>query len=568
MAVQIRQRGFRPEELAGVLSKQYQRDSFQAHPDRFWWFTDHVDPARESYLDDLERDFEEGASGIKLLPWFHGLLPDHSGFVKVYELCRRRRKPVVLDLSWWYFHLNPLFNESPARQSLVRSFADYARLLSPLFREFADVPISLAHAGTARTVDDYRDIFPLIAAHPNVSCDLAAATDYSAEFIERLVQAVGAHKVMYGTDWPYWASSGVTCYRTDARRWNLIAEDCSALAEREKQQILAENAERFARYELPDASSYRAAELHRRCAVVVIHDHRPIAADIPLAQAGGVTAKVYNLGVDIEISGNYLASAPVRDGWLEKTRLALEDARGVIDADPERLLLALNAADIERAKREAKLAILLGVEGGKLLEGEIDNLRRFYDLGLRELQLRWAVPNQLVEVDELTPFGLQVVRECQRLGIIVDLTHIPQRAFDQAVEVSQRPLIVSHGTGAELGERVAAIARLRGVIGIHFYSSYLGPTPCVLAVLNAVDDLVQKGGIDVVGLGVDLFPTDGAWGDFQRAQGTSDISWAVPDLSHMQEVTCGLAARGYSDEHIEAVLGGNFLRVCREALGG
>jgi len=88
--------------------------------------------------------------------------------------------------------------------------------------------------------------------------------------------------------------------------------------------------------------------------------------------------------------------------------------------EPQHLLLALKGEDIERAKREGKLAIVIGVEGGKLLEGDLQRLSEFYKLGLRELQLRWAVPNQLVEKTALTNFGRAVVKECHKLGIIVD----------------------------------------------------------------------------------------------------------------------------------------------------
>src|SRR5262249_3603604 len=160
------------------------------------------------------------------------------GFLKVYELCRKHKKPVIVDLSWWYFSLNPLFNETPQRRRLVNSFADYARLLSPVFRQFGDVPFSLAHCGTARTAQDYDDIFALIAAHPNVSCDVAAAADYGPKFVERLVQSVGAHKVMYGTDWPYW-STGPDSYRGGSRRWGMIADQCATLTDRRRQMILA-----------------------------------------------------------------------------------------------------------------------------------------------------------------------------------------------------------------------------------------------------------------------------------------------------------------------------------------
>jgi membrane dipeptidase len=300
---------------------------------------------------------------------------------------------------------------------------------------------------------------------------------------------------------------------------------------------------------------------------VVIHDHNPVAPDVARMRAGGVTAKVYQVGVDVVIGKDFLATAGRPDGWERQARAALDEAKQAVAADPRHLLLALTAGDVIRAKKEDKTAILLGVEGGKLLEGKLDALERFHRLGLRELQIRWAVPNPLVEQDSLTEFGRAVVRECQRLGIIVDLTHMPEKAFWQVVEQATGPLIVSHGTGRELGQRVKAIADRKGVIGIHFYSSYLGVRPSVIQVLDAVDHLVERAGVGVVALGVDFFPTDGKWQDFQRAQGTQDIAWAIPSLAHLEEVTHGLVARNYTDEQIRAILGGNFLRVCREVFG-
>jgi membrane dipeptidase len=567
VAVQIRQRAFRPELLREVISKEYQVKAWRAHKKRFWWFTDHIDPMRKTYREDLLRDFEAGASGIKMLPWFHGVLPVNPGYIPIYELCQKHKKPVILDLSWWYFHLNPLFNEPAGRRKLVRSFADYARLLSPLFRRFDRVPFSLAHCGTARNEKEYDEIFGLIAAHPNVSCDVAAATGYSVAFLEKLVRAVGAHKVMYGTDWPYW-SAGPESYLTGSRRWRIVSHECRALTERDKQLILAGNAERFVGFQLPDAVGDRAHALHKDSIVVVMHDHNPIGPDVPLMRSGGVTAKVYQLAVDVEIGKNFRASADRRDGWQRRAQRALHEACQTIASSPDRLLLALTAADIRRAKKENKIAILLGTEGGKLLEGRLETLRAFYKLGLRELQLRWAVPNALVEKDELTAFGRAVVHECQKLGIIVDLTHIPEKAFFQVTEMSKKPLIASHETGRSLGvKRMKAIAAGKGVIGVHFYTSYLGERPTVLQVLDAVDFIARHAGIQTVGLGIDFFPTTGPWQDFQQAQGTRELAWAIPNLSHLEEVTRALVARSYSDQEIRGILGENYLRVCRDVFG-
>ena len=256
IASEIRSRGSSPVELLPLANAAYQFKSWEAHKDRFWWFPDHIRPIRETYLEELERRFEKGASGIKLLPIFHGLLPDHRAWHPVYELCRKHRKPIILDLSWWYFGKFPLHNESRARRRLAssfESFADYARILHPIFQEFSSVPFSLAHCGTAGVWEDYKGIFSLIARYPNLSCDLAAILDFSPPFIQQLVKAVGPRKIMYGTDSPYWFKKGQDSYRTGRTRWTMIAEECSFLSDEEKQLLLADNAERFARFEMPDS---------------------------------------------------------------------------------------------------------------------------------------------------------------------------------------------------------------------------------------------------------------------------------------------------------------------------
>lgn len=183
----------------------------------------------------------------------------------------------------------------------------------------------------------------------------------------------------------------------------------------------------------------RALQLHRENVVWVIHDHRPIAPDVPLMLKGSVTGKIYNLGLDIDVEQGIAASAARREGWARRTMATLEEAEGAIRADPQHVLLARSVEDILRAKRQGKVAILFGVEGGKLLEGRLELLQTFYDRGLRELQLCWAVPNQIVEEQNLTAFGRQVVRECDRLGIIVSLTHISTPAFFEVLEMTRKP---------------------------------------------------------------------------------------------------------------------------------
>jgi len=244
-----------------VYNNKYQKAAWKKHPDRFWWFPDHIDPTREGYLEDLQRDFEEGASGIKLITVFHGYWPDHPGFMPVYEMCRKHKKPIVMDISYWYLDFMPPINELEGRRNRVKRWSDYGKILAPIFKQYADVPISLAHTGTARRESDFDEILPFIAEFPNVSCDIAASLDWIGNnypaFLQRLVKAVGSHKIMYGTDWPYWAE-GKDSYLKGRYRIKLITQECPSFTEEDKRRILAENAERFVRFEIPQATTKQA----------------------------------------------------------------------------------------------------------------------------------------------------------------------------------------------------------------------------------------------------------------------------------------------------------------------
>jgi membrane dipeptidase len=587
-----------PVKSLPVYSKEYMVDAWKKNPDRFWWFTDHIDPARPGYLDDLKRDFEAGASGAKILAAFHGFLPDHPGFMPVYEMCSELGKPVIVDGSFWYFNsekdpVRPI-HESTHRQKQAETIDGYLTTLETVFRGFPSLAISLAHAGTAAKESDDTAIFQVIREHPNAYCDIAAARGYSAEWLEKLVRAVGAKKVMYGTDWPYWVDEGADSYLKGKRRWSMIAEDCPSLSEQEKQWILAENAERFvgnvlanetsAKSKPASSSLLRAMKLHREHEVLIIHDHNPIEENLPKMLAGGVTGLGYQVGLDVVPGPDYAATAARYDGWAEQTMKAMDEAEQVINANPDRAMLVRKAEDFRRARRENKVAVMFGVEGGKLLEGKLEWLERFHQRGLRELQLTWAFPNQIVEWDGpkgndrwLTPFGRDVVKTCNKLGVIICLTHISswkaRKPFYEVIELTEKPVILSHeaiGKGVEAKE-VKALASREGVIGIHFFSTYLKLDPLgtnVDKVVEQADRIVQAAGIDTVALGVDFFPTTGVWRDLQLGQKPGlDIRWAIEDLGHMPRVTEALLDHGYSEEDVIKIIGGNYLRVCQEVFG-
>jgi len=237
-------------------------------------------------------------------------------------------------------------------------------------------------------------------------------------------------------------------------------------------------------------------------------------------------------------------------------------------------MLAVSASDLVAAKEAGKTAIMLGNEGGKLLEGDLTRLETFYEMGLRELQLAWNLPNQLCMWDGegLTGFGRDVVRELNRLGMIIDIAHLPPDALADVLDLSKRPFVNSHGAAGQQHpvELQQAMVEMGGVLGVHFFHSFLQKqhnAPVGLAdLLDQIDYAVEALGIDHVGLGADFFPTTGRWRTFFEKSLGRRAEWGVPDVSHMPDVTIGLVSRGYSADDIRKILGGNFLRLCEVVL--
>ena len=217
------------------------------------------------------------------------------------------------------------------------------------------------------------------------------------------------------------------------------------------------------------------AERHHRDAIVVVdHDHRPIGPDLPLMLAGGVTAKVFQVTCDVDPEAGFQASRDRCEGWLRLAVRDMADALAQIDRHADLCTLATTVEDVRRAKAENRIAILLGAEGARWLESSLEPLRLFHRLGLRELQLTWAFPNALVPDGNLSDFGKSVVAECGRLGIVVDVTHIPRPAFDQVIALATKPVIVSHGAAASVttdldDHQLRDLAATGGLLGIHFY---------------------------------------------------------------------------------------------------
>jgi len=286
--------------------------------------------------------------------------------------------------------------------------------------------------------------------------------------------------------------------------------------------------------------------------------------DIPRLLDGGVTAQVFALFIE----DRYLPAAAAK-----QTLRLLDTLYGALTDHAAQLMLALKAEDIERAKAEHKVAAIIGFEGAEALEGELGLLRMFYRLGLRLLTIAWSRRNQAADgVAEagtgggLTNFGRQLVEQCNKLGIVLDISHLAPAGVADVLEASTAPIVASHSNAHALcpdarnltDEQLAGVARTGGVVGVTFVPAFIDQDEeqaSLNRLLYHIDHIVGVAGIDHVGLGSDF---DG-FGP-QSPQGLEDVTC-------MPGITAGLVERGYSTDDVRKILGLNFLRVFRAVAG-
>ena len=291
-----------------------------------------------------------------------------------------------------------------------------------------------------------------------------------------------------------------------------------------------------------------------------------------------------------------------------KTQLEQIDiARRVIERYPDRLALATSAADVERAMAAGKVASLLGMEGGHAIENSLGALRAFYALGARYMTLTHSKTLDWADsaTDEarhsgLTRFGEEVVREMNRLGMLVDLSHVSPDTMRAALRVSEAPVIFSHSSARALCDHprnvpddvLAAVKANGGVVMVTFVTSFISPELArasqplwkeyeersrqlkdpkqrealrkeiqarlpkvkvtVADVANHVEHVRQVAGVEHVGLG----------GDYD---GNDDWPEGLEDVSGYPRLVAELARRGWSDDDLGRLASGNVLRVLRQA---
>ena len=332
--------------------------------------------------------------------------------------------------------------------------------------------------------------------------------------------------------------------------------------------------------------------------------------DLPRLIESGLTAEFMSAWVDAPYAARPGAS-------FERAMQHVTTIHAWVDRHPDRLLFATTAADVRRAKREGKVAILIGVEGGHAIESSLDRLRDLHARGVRYLTLTWnnglpwagsSIGADGTRTGGLSDFGRDVVREMNRLGMLVDLSHVSDSTFFDAIAVSSVPVIASHSSARALSDfprnlsddQLRAISRNGGVVNVNFFSRFLdseyraradavdaqiaaarhalrpgADSAAAAAALSArrdsliaalpqtpfsvlidhIDHVARIAGVDHVGIGSDF-------------DGVSALPAGMEDVTRLPRIAQALLDRGYFEQDVTKMLGGNMLRVMERVLDG
>lgn len=362
--------------------------------------------------------------------------------------------------------------------------------------------------------------------------------------------------------------------------------------------------------------------IHRRAIVVDMHadtTQRLVDENVDLeqrladghfdavrAKEGGLDAQFFSIWVEPELFGG---GGP---GAMKRADVQIQAVHDLATRHPETWELASTAADVRRIAAAGKIAALMGMEGGYAIDEKIENVDRYFQMGVRYLSPAWSVStswagssgDEIGKTRGLNDFGKQVIREMNRLGMMVDVSHLSDKAFWDIVNTSTKPVIATHsGCRAIISvprnltdDMIIALAKTGGVVNVIFYPEHIEPgyaekkkkvdaeiasmvqraseaekgdaahkklardrirreeylkrlpPVSVSRIVDHIDHIVKLVGIDHVGIG----------SDFDGVQVVPNDLKSVADLPNL---TKELLRRGYSESDIDKILGGNMLRV-------
>ncbi len=277
-------------------------------------------------------------------------------------------------------------------------------------------------------------------------------------------------------------------------------------------------------------------------------------------------------------------------GWVSQEEVLLNYAAlfAKIEANADKLLVVRDTTDIHRAKKEGKVGVIFAYQDGRPMERDLSLLRVYHQLGLRISGLTYQRKNYFADgcgerTDAgLSKYGIELIREMNRLGVVIDLTHTGNVSSLEAIDASEHPVIFSHNCAKTLydhfrnssDEQLKALAKKGGVNCVGTFAPFLrkGGTQegtTLEDTLNHIDYIAKLVGVEHVGVGLDSAPDSRSplqagtmagrypefdWGKFEHR-------YAIKTISEIRFLTHGLVARGYSDSDIEKILGGNLMRV-------
>ena len=335
-------------------------------------------------------------------------------------------------------------------------------------------------------------------------------------------------------------------------------------------------------------------------------EYRYYQADIPRLRRGHVGAVFFGIAVEPQNFPPHL--------WIPRALELIDAVHQQVRQHSRDIEIALTAGDIRRIHRDGRIAILMGVEGGHMIQDSLPVLRNYYRLGVRYMTLThfktndWADSSADVAAHNgLSSFGRDVVHEMNRLGMMVDISHVSDKTFYDVLEVSHAPVIASHSSLRALcdiprnmsDDMIRALARKGGLVNINFNTAYLDrkaydafaqfrdqrdreiadmmslnggnlrrwemkraiqeryraalPKVGLDALLHTIDHAVKVAGADHVGFG----------SDFDGVSGMVPVG--MEDVSKYPDLVRGLVDLGYSDEDVRKIMGENLLRVMRAA---
>jgi membrane dipeptidase len=329
------------------------------------------------------------------------------------------------------------------------------------------------------------------------------------------------------------------------------------------------------------------------------------------ARRGNLGAEFFSIWVDPETNQGH---------FVQHTFDLIDSVYEQAAHHPDRMMMAFSVADIERAHKEHKLAALMGIEGGHSIENDMHLLRDYYRLGVRYMTLSWSNTNEWADSsgdindtkiqhhNGLTDFGKQVVLEMNRLGMMVDISHVADKTFWDAIATTKAPVIASHSSARALvdaprnmtDDMLRAVAENGGVVQVNFYSGFVDqnfrnaneaqskeqaaaiqkyvdflkaqgkpvsyieidrierewtakiPRPPFKSLIDHIDHIAKVAGVDHVGLGSDFDGVSGA------------TPHGMDSAADLPKITQALLDRGYTADDIKKILGGNLLRVLRQ----